>query len=69
MRYAEGLLEYHNNRELFAFKEDAPVLRDELGRRFVDDRLIVTHNGKEVQMFSCNGMPEDEARSTELRIV
>lgn len=37
--------------------------------RFVDDRLIVTHNGKEVQMLSCNGMPEDEARSTELRIV
>lgn len=69
MRYAEGLLEYHNNRELFTFNEDAPVLRDELGRRFVDDRLIVTHNGKEVQMFSCNGMSEDEARSTELRII
>ena len=69
MRYAEGLLEYHNNRELFTFDEQATVFVDELGRRFIDDRLIVEYNQETTPIFSCNGIPEDEAKKIELKVV
>lgn len=69
MRYAEGLLEYHKNREMFAWDEAANVVTDELGRRFIDDRLLVTYNGETVPIFSCNDIPEGEAQEIYLKVI
>ena len=69
MRYAEGLLEYHDNRELFSFDGEAPTVVDGLGRRFVDDRLIVKYNGKATPIFPCHDIPESEAKEIELEVI
>ncbi len=66
MRYAEGLLEYYNNRDMFSWDESANVSVDDFGRRYVDDKLLVMHDGKTVPIFSCNGIPESDAAELEL---
>ncbi len=54
MRYAEGLLEYAKNQELFSWNCNVAIIQDEYNRRFLDDKLLVKYNGKEVPIFSCN---------------
>ena len=68
MRYAEGLLEYSKNKELFVWNSDAPEIIDEVGRHFVDDKLIVVFNGEKVPIFSCASFTEEEAKKLELLI-
>lgn len=68
MRYAEGLLEYSKNKELFTWDKNAALTTDTLGRRFIDDALIVELNGRSLPIFSCNTVPEAEAKSLELII-
>ena len=69
MRYAEGLLEFHKNRHLFAWNKNATPTRDEIGRCFVDDMLLVRHNGELVPIFSCNTLKEEDALKTELGVL
>ena len=69
MRYAEGLLEYSKNEELLDWNEGADEVTDVYGRRFVDDRLLVTYNGETVPIFSCNDIPEGEAREIYLKVI
>lgn len=63
MRYAEGLLEYSKNSELFTWNENASVITDGQGRSFVDDKLLVKLDGKMVPIFSCNTLSESEANA------
>ena len=69
MRYAEGLLEYTRNKELFTWNENAPEFTDEYGRHFVDDRLIVLYNGRKTPIFSCNTFTKEEAEKLELTVL
>jgi rhamnogalacturonyl hydrolase YesR len=69
MRYAEGLLEYKNNQELFDWNENAPVEKDELGRQFVDDKLLVEYRGDLVPIFSCNDHRKADANDIELNVL
>ena len=68
MRYAEGLLEYDRHRDLFLWDSDADVITDEFGRSFLDDVLLVKQNGKTVPIFSCNTIPQDEAKAIRLTV-
>ena len=61
MRYAEGLLEYKKNEDLFLWDGSKEILTDEYGRRFIDDKLIIGYNGQEMPIFSCNTLTKDEA--------
>ena len=68
MRYAEGLLEYAQNRSLFTWNREAEVIADEYGRRFIDDVLLVKQNGDLLPIFSCNTIPKDKAVEIELSV-
>ena len=68
MRYAEGMLEYSRNTELFGWDSAAEVISDEIGRSFIDDVLLVEYNGEKLPIFSCNTIPEEEALAIELKI-
>ena len=68
MRYAEGLLEYAQNQSFFAWDSSEKIITDDLGRRFIDDKLLVMHNGKEEPIFSCNAHSYEEANGIELTI-
>ena len=68
MRYAEGLLEYSQNRSLFSWDSSTSIIVDELGRSFVDDVLLVNYKGKTIPIFSCNTIPEAQAKGVELII-
>ena len=68
MRYAEGLLEYARNEELFSWDAGAKVVSDDLGRKFIDDRMLVKRGDKLVPLFSCNTVPKDDALSVELTV-
>lgn len=69
MRYAEGLLEYSKNKDLFEWDCSAPETTDEYGRHFVDDKLIVMYKGEKVPIFSCRDYSEEEAEKIELRVI
>lgn len=69
MRYAEGLLEYENNNIMFEWDPEAEVTVDDLGRRFVDDVLLVEYNGDTVPIFSCNNVDIDKAQAIELLVI
>jgi hypothetical protein len=66
MRYAEGLLKYVQN--IFIWNSSAKIIMDDFGRRFVNDKLIVNYNGKEVPIFSCNEYSHEESGAIELTI-
>lgn len=68
MRYAEGLLEYARNEELYSWDAGAKVVSDDLGRKFIDDRMLVKNGDKLVPVFSCNTVPKDDALSVELTV-
>ena len=68
MRYAEGLLEYSRNAELFGWDGDAEPITDEYGRRFIDDKMVVRFGERDVPIFSCNTIDESEAKNIELVI-
>ena len=68
MRYAEGLLEYTKNEDIFTWDSSKEPITDEFGRCFIDDKLIVGYDGKKVPIFSCNTIPENEALSIDLTI-
>jgi hypothetical protein len=69
MRYAEGLLEYTQNEDLFKWNENAEMLTDDKGRRFVDDKLIVEYNGELVPIFSCNQFnSKDEVMAVQVTV-
>jgi hypothetical protein len=69
MRYSEGLLEYHNNDHLFGWDENKPIEIDEIGRKFIDDRLLVEVQGKVVPIFSCRDIEKERAERLELKII
>jgi hypothetical protein len=69
MRYCEGVLEYWKNRELFAWDGDKQEETDDLGRRFIDDKLLVQCNGHIQPIFACHDIPKDEAKQIELKII
>lgn len=69
MRYAEALLEYAQNSELFAWDEKAKEIADEYGRHFVDDKLIVEYEGRKTPIFSCNTIEESKARALEVKVL
>ena len=68
MRYAEGLLEYANNSELFVWDGTKEMSVDELGRRFIDDKLIVSIRDKQMPIFSLNTVSMEEALAVEVKI-
>ena len=68
MRYTEGLLEYHKHPDLFEWDATKEVVQDELGRKFVDDRLLVECAGKIRPIFSCNTIEKEVAEGLELKI-
>lgn len=52
MRYCEGLVTVNENRENLTFNKNAPVEKDEKGRRFIDDALVLTDkDGKDIMAF------------------
>lgn len=69
MRYAEGLLTYQENKDLFAWNKDAETTVDELGRRFMDDRLVVHFNGKEMPIPAGYELGKEEIENAVLRII
>lgn len=69
MRYAEGLRCYYDNRELFFYDPDAPVVAESDGRRFSDDRLIVSADGAQTPIFSCNTVPKRQLAALRLRVL
>lgn len=69
MRYAEGMLEYHNNRDMFLWDDAVSVVIDDFGRGFIDDKLVVGYGGKAVPIFSCNCMPEKDAKELKLTVI
>ena len=69
MRYAEGLLEYFHHAILFTHDPSAAVVTDEYGRRFIDDVLLVSCNGKEMPLFSCNTLAKEDAENTRISII
>lgn len=69
MRYAEGLLEYYKNKELFIWDGNKAEERDEVGRRFIDDKLLVQCDGEIKPIFSCNTILETQAKQLQLKIL
>ena len=69
MRYAEALLCFHRNRELFGYDPFAPVVTEPDGRRYADDRLIVLYEGEERPVFSCNTVPADKLEALRLTVL
>ena len=70
MRYAEGLLDFARNEELFQWNENAEETVDEYGRHFADDRLLVLMNGEKMPILSCRELPDYEAlRDVRLQII
>ena len=69
MRYAEGLLEYSQNQELFDWDSKKEVEKDEFGRRFIDDRLLVKCKEKILPIFSSNDVAKETAEKLELQII
>ena len=68
MRYAEGLLECVQNQSFFDWDGSAEIVTDDFGRRFIDDKLLVEYNGKEVPIFSCNEYSFEKSNGIELTI-
>lgn len=69
MRYAEGLLTYAQNRDLFQWDPEKPPVRDKVGRRFIDDRLLVKYKGEWVPLFSCRVLSREEAMEAVLTVL
>jgi len=69
MRYAEGLLEYSNNENLFVWDANKKEEKDEYGRRFIDDKLLVKSDGTVMPIFSCNKVEKKRAETLELQII
>lgn len=69
MRYAEGLLYYSKSQPLFTWDKTANIVKDESGRSFIDDVLLVGYQGESVPIFSCNTIPEAEATKIELTVL
>ena len=69
MRYAEALLCWHKNRELFTYEPFAPVVSEADGRRYSDDRLIVQTGGEIRPIFSCNTVPKETLETLELNVL
>ena len=69
MRYAEGLLEYHNNSELFGWDANKTQEKDTYGRRFIDDKLLVRVGEKIMPLFSCNGIKKTDAEALTLEVI
>ena len=69
MRYSEGLLEYNNNKELFVWDSNKEIEIDNLGRRFVDDKLLVKIGDEVKPIFSCNDIAKDVAENLKLEVI
>jgi len=70
MRYAEGLLYYHRYQdELLWSYSKIKEEKDEHGRVFVDDKLMVEFNGIRIPIFSLNDMSKPEALSVKVKII
>lgn len=67
MRYCEGLEWIFDNKELFVWQNKA-VETDELGRRFIDDCLLVEKDGERILMPTLLYTPKEEAQKLEFRI-
>ena len=65
----QRLLEWNRNKELFAWDESKEVEKYEIGRRFIDDKLLVQCNGKVLPIFSCHNIPKEKAEALELKII
>ena len=68
MRYAEGLLVYFHNSELFDWHDDMELVVDDLGRRFVDDKILVKSEEQWIPIFSCNTYAKDKALALKLEV-
>lgn len=69
MRYAEGLLAYAKNQALFDWNSEAETITDELGRKFVDDKLLIRCEGEEQVLFSCNTLSQEQANALKLTVL
>lgn len=69
MRYAEGLLEYSNNVKLFEWNANKEEEKDEYGRRFIDDKLLVKCDGAIMPIFSCNSIKKEKAELLSLEVI
>ncbi len=69
MRYAEALLCFSQNKELFSYDPLAPTVTESDGRQFLDDRLLVMTNGKVVPIFSGNRVARAELEALELKVL
>ena len=69
MRYAEALLCWHKNKEMFTYDPFAPVVTEADGRRFSDDRLVVLTGGEVRPIFSCNTVPKDKLETLKLKVL
>lgn len=69
MRYAEGLLCYYENMELFEYEPFAPVVTEPDGRRYSDDRLVVVSDGEERPVFSCNTVAKEDLDKLALKVL
>lgn len=69
MRYAEALLCWHQNRELFTYEPFAPAVTEDDGRRFSDDRLIVRCDDEERPVFPCHAVPKEALGELKLEVL
>ncbi len=69
MRYAEALLCFSKNKEMFSYEPFAPVVIEPDGRRFSDDRLIVLSDAEQRPIFSCRTIPKEELNALELKVL
>ena len=68
MRYAEGLLAYTQNEQLFGWNDKAKVQVDAYGRKFVEDKLLVKCGDEETFLFAGYTVDEDTLKETHLQI-
>ncbi len=69
MRYAEALLCWSENREMFTYDPFSPVVLESDGRRFSDDRLVVLTGEETRPIFSCNTVPKESLETLELKVL
>lgn len=69
MRYAEGLLTYVQNESLFVWNEQSKQEKDEYGRVFINDKMLIKVNGEYVPIFAGYTLSKEELENMYLEVM
>ena len=68
MRYTEALLVQSKHKDMFYWNENAPEIIDDLGRCFIDDKMVVLLNDNPVPIFAGYDLSEEELKKVMLKV-